>query len=96
MLLAPAPDLGDIGGEAKDCFGFLGRGDPIGRSPGRGLVGRPGLIIDGDPTLRWAKVELSDVVGLRSAFNEFAGGWRGERGRPACRGLNWRGDKGAA
>jgi hypothetical protein len=87
-----APDLGDMGGEAKDCFGNLGNGDPSGLSPGLGLVGRPGLIRGDDPALLCAIIELSELVGLRRAFNELAGGWRGESGSPACNGLNWRGE----
>jgi hypothetical protein len=59
-------------------LGFLGVGDPIGRSPGRGLEGRPGLIsgglINGDAMLRLASMELSELVGLSMALREFAGG----------------------
>jgi hypothetical protein len=63
-----------MGGDAKDCLGFLGSGEFIGLSPGRGLMGRPGLIKGGDPTLLFAIIELSELVGLRRAFREFAGG----------------------
>jgi hypothetical protein len=65
-----------MGGEATDCLGCLGRGDPRGLSVGRGLDGRPGLI-SGDPkepTLLLAIIELSELVGLRRAFSELAGG----------------------
>jgi hypothetical protein len=75
-----------MGGDAIDCFGCLGKGDPGGLSPGRGLVGRPGLSNGGDPsepTLLLAIIEVSDPAGLSMAFKEPAGGWRGDSGRPA-------------
>ena len=75
-----------MGGDASDDLGFLGNGDPRGRSVGRGLDGRPGLR-RGDATLRLAIIELSELVGLNRAFSEFAGGCRGEIGRPDCRAL---------
>lgn len=64
---------GDIGGDANICLGFLGVGDPTGRSPGRGLEGNPGLI-NGDEMPRLASIELSELVGLSMALREFAGG----------------------
>lgn len=78
--------LGDMGGDASDDLGCLGNGDPKGLSVGRGLEGRPGLM-RGDATLRLAIIELSEFVGLRRAFKEFAGGCRGESGRPDWRAL---------
>lgn len=78
--------LGDMGGDASADLGFLGRGDPRGLSPGRGLDGRPGLS-RGDATLRLAIIELSEFVGLRRAFMELAGGCRGESGRPDWKAL---------
>lgn len=90
--------LGDIGGDATVCFGNRGNGEPSGLSVGRGLEGRPGLISGEpiEPTLLLAIMELSEFVGLSIAFSELAGGCRGERGKPATRGLNCRGDSGAA
>ena len=87
-----------MGGDATDCLGFLGNGEPGGLSPGRGLIGKPGLRSGEakDPTLLFAIIELSDAVGLSMAFKDPAGGWRGDSGRPAWRGLNWRGECGSA
>ena len=73
--------LGDMGGDASADLGFLGNGEPRGLSVGRGLDGRPGLR-RGEATLRLAIMELSELVGLSRALSEFAGGCRGERGRP--------------
>lgn len=53
--------LGDIGGEKGipvPSLGCLGRGDPRGRSPGRGLKGKPG--VGGDIPLRSASGISSD------------------------------------
>ena len=77
--------VGDMGGDAIDCLGFLGNDEPGGLSPGRGLVGKPGLNNGeaNDPTLLLAIMELSEVVGLSMAFRDPAGGWRGDSGRPA-------------
>lgn len=87
---------GDMGGEAKDDLGCLGKGEPSGLSVGRGLEGRPGLRRGDeiDATLRLAALmDASEVVGLSRALREVAGtGWRGDRGRPAY----WRGDSGTA
>lgn len=46
------PPLGVGGGEAKVCFGILGSGEFIGLSPGRGLIGRPGVSTGGERMLR--------------------------------------------
>ena len=62
-----------MGGDAIDCLGFLGNGDPSGLSVGLGLEGSPGLM-SGDATLRLAIIELSELAGLRRAFRELAGG----------------------
>ena len=89
--------VGDMGGDAIECFGCLGSGEPGGLSPGRGLVGNPGLSKGEAKALLFATMEeLSEVVGLSMAFKEPAGGCRGESGRPAWRGLKWRGDSGSA
>jgi hypothetical protein len=87
-----------MGGETIDCLGCLGNGEPRGLSVGRGLEGSPGLISGEliERTLLLAIMEVSELVGLSMAFSELAGGCRGERGRPAMRGLNWRGERGAA
>jgi hypothetical protein len=77
------PVRGDIGGEAKDCFGILGNGDPSGLSPGLGLIGRPGLIRGGEIRLLWVTIGPSKITGLSKALIEpAAGGRRGELGKP--------------
>ena len=59
-----APSRGDIGMPVRACFGALGNKELTGRSPGRGLVGRPGLIIAGDTSTRAAPDAgcMSEVV----------------------------------
>lgn len=41
------PDFGDIGMEFRSLFGARGMGEFRGRSPGRGLMGSPGLMSAG-------------------------------------------------
>jgi hypothetical protein len=66
--------VGDMGGDANDCLGFLGKGEPGGLSPGRGLVGKPGLSKGEANALLFATIEVSDPAGLSIAFKEPAGG----------------------
>lgn len=47
-----APIRGDSGIEFRALLGARGIGELGGRSPGRGLIGKPGLIIEGAVTLR--------------------------------------------
>ena len=46
------PTRGDNGIELIALLGALGMGEFGGRSPGRGLIGRPGLMSKGAVTLR--------------------------------------------
>ena len=46
------PTRGDNGIELSALLGALGIGEFGGRSPGRGLIGKPGLISEGAVTLR--------------------------------------------
>ena len=63
--------LGDIGGEngiPVPSLGCLGRGDPRGRSPGRGLKGKPG--VGGDIALRSLSGKSSNSVELTMAARD--------------------------
>jgi hypothetical protein len=46
------PTRGDSGIELSALLGARGMGEFGGRSPGRGLIGRPGLMSEGAVTLR--------------------------------------------
>ena len=63
-----------MGGDAIDCLGCRGNGEPGGLSPGRGLVGKPGLSKGEANALLFAIIELSEPAGLSIAFSEPAGG----------------------
>jgi hypothetical protein len=69
-----APIRGDSGMEFRALLGARGIGEFGGRSPGRGLMGRPGLIIEGAVTLRcniadgpeiarWLRIAAGSPVG---------------------------------
>ena len=80
------PALGDIGIELRSLLaGARGIGEFIGRSPGLGLIGRPGLIREGAMTLfepaplesvtdRWrsTSIGLADASKLGTLFADEA------------------------
>jgi hypothetical protein len=68
-----SPFLGDNGGDAiviGPSRGIRGRGEPSGRSPGRGLAGNPGLI--GGEAIRCCSLieDVSLLGGLKTAAIE--------------------------
>lgn len=82
------PALGDIGMELAAAFIWRGIGEFGGLSPGRGLIGNPGLIKDGVVLFRCSMPEASDTARLRTISTGLAVAWK-IGGRGASRAGSW-------